>query len=339
MLCVLFWLCYTRFLNRSVFEPFRRLEDFAMRVAGGNLDLPLSMDRDNVFGAFTESFDLMREQLKLAREQERRADQSKKELVAQLSHDIKTPIASIKAVAEVMEASTLQEASRQNERGSSRDSQVGASQGDTSLHKDVSNDSKAASKGKNETYEANRYDLLGREKELQRLSVIQAKADQIDALVSNLFHATLEELEELKVHPSEQDSRGLRELLRQADYLKKADVGDIPECLVWYDPMRLQQVFDNLIGNSYKYAGTPIWVTAELSQGALTIDICDSGPGVPEEELPLLYEKFYRGRNGQGKSGAGLGLFISHYLMERMDGELTCKNGKRGFLARVCLKI
>ena len=60
------------------------------------------MDRENVFGAFTESFDLMRHELRRARERERRASQSKKELVAKLSHDIKTPIASIRAVAEVM---------------------------------------------------------------------------------------------------------------------------------------------------------------------------------------------------------------------------------------------
>ena len=55
------------YLDRAVVRPFRQLKDFARRVAGGNLDIPLEMDRGNLFGAFTESFDIMREELKKAR--------------------------------------------------------------------------------------------------------------------------------------------------------------------------------------------------------------------------------------------------------------------------------
>ena len=86
---------------KTVLQPFRKLERFAARVAAGDLRAPLEMDRKNRFGAFSESFDLMREQLAAARENERLADISKKELVASLSHDIKTPAASIKIIAEL----------------------------------------------------------------------------------------------------------------------------------------------------------------------------------------------------------------------------------------------
>lgn len=285
VLFIFFWLGYFLYLKKRMFTPFQQLKTFAARVANGNLDIPLTMDRDNLFGAFTESFDLMRDALKRAREQERKATQSKKELVAKLSHDIKTPVASIKAVSEVMAV---------NAQG---------------------------------------------EKERQQLGVIEAKADQIDALISNLFHATLEELQELNVQPSEQDSRTVRELLLQADYLKRAEIGDIPECLVLFDPLRLQQVFDNLFGNSYKYANTSIRVTAALTAKQLEFCICDYGPGVPPGELPLIFEKFARGKNAEGKSGAGLGLYISHYLVEKMGGTLTCENTGEGFCARVGLKI
>lgn len=282
---VLILIVYMLRVKKNILQPFNQLRSFAVRVANGNLDIPLTMDKNNYFGAFTESFDLMREELKRAHEQERYADRSKKELVAKLSHDIKTPIASIKAVAEVMAVSA---------------------QG---------------------------------EKEKQQLSIIQAKADQIDTLISNLFHATLEELQELEVHPAEQSSKKLTELLRQADYLKKAQIGEIPECLIQMDELRLQQVFDNLFGNSYKYANTPVQVNAVLSNGMLHINLRDYGPGIPPEELPLLYEKFYRGSNAAGKSGAGLGLYISHYLMEEMGGALNCYNMENGFCVRVSLKI
>lgn len=93
--------CYSLYLHRAILRPFRKLKGFAERVAGGDLDIPLEMDRENLFGAFTESFDLMRSELRKARIAEAQATASKKELIARLSHDIKTPIASIKAVSEV----------------------------------------------------------------------------------------------------------------------------------------------------------------------------------------------------------------------------------------------
>ena len=87
---------YALYLYFIVVKPFRKLKSFAERVAVGELDLPLEMDRANIFGAFTESFDIMRSELKKARLAEAKAKADKKELVAKLSH-----VACIKAVAEV----------------------------------------------------------------------------------------------------------------------------------------------------------------------------------------------------------------------------------------------
>lgn len=105
---------YAVYLKQSVIKPFGKLKGFAERVAGGNLDIPLEMDRQNLFGAFTESFDIMRSELKKARIAEAQANKSKKELVAKLSHDIKTPVASIKAVSEVGLAVTSNDKDKAN---------------------------------------------------------------------------------------------------------------------------------------------------------------------------------------------------------------------------------
>ena len=91
------------FLYLMLLRPFHKLQKFTLQVAKGNLDFPLPVNKHNYFGAFTESFDLMREELKRARECEYQANQSKKELMAELSHDIKTPIATIQATCEVMQ--------------------------------------------------------------------------------------------------------------------------------------------------------------------------------------------------------------------------------------------
>ncbi len=301
---------YFFYLDRSVVKPFRKLEDFAARVAGGNLDIPLEMDRHNLFGAFTESFDLMRSELKRARLAEAKANREKKELTAQLSHDIRTPVASIKAAAEVGAALT--------ERG------MAGSEEDS---------------GENRSREAALKGRADRERLRENYLQIVRKADQLDALVTNLFTTTLEELHQLPVTPADMESGALRDILENADYLHRAVIGAIPDCLIRADRLRLQQVFDNLFANSYKYAGTKIVAEAGLEPGALVVVIEDFGGGVGEEELPFLKEKFRRGRNAKEVSGAGLGLYISDYFMKEMGGELEMSNGDRGLKASVRIRM
>jgi len=257
------------YYEKWILKPFKNLQAFARRITEGNLDIPLTMDKDNLFGAFTESFDLMREELKRARENERLADRSKKELVASLSHDIKTPVASIKAVTELMLLMAEKE---------------------------------------------------GRGKDIRQLETISAKAEQIDSLITNMFHATLEELQALCVTVAEVESTAVIGLIENADYEKRVRSFQVPSCLILADLLRLQQVFDNIIGNSYKYAGTDIEVKAFFAERFLVVEVVDFGGGVPEDELPLILNKFYRGKNTESKSGYGLGLFIARYLLEQMGG-------------------
>lgn len=97
-------------IYRYVVCPFQRLQKFSLQIAKGNFDFPLPVQRHDFFGAYAESIDLMREELKRARESEYQANRSKKELVAELSHDIKTPIATIKAACELL---TLKEQNKE----------------------------------------------------------------------------------------------------------------------------------------------------------------------------------------------------------------------------------
>lgn len=276
---------YVAYIYFAVIRPFRKLKGFAERIAGGNLDVPLKMDRRNLFGAFTESFDIMRSELKKARIAEARANTSKKELVAKLSHDIKTPVASIKAVSEVGLALSA-----------------------------------------NEKDKANYMQIIG-------------KADQINTLVTNLFTATLEELQQLNVSPTSIESKQIKTMLENADYLHKATVPDIPECLVYADPLRLQQVLDNIFANAYKYARTEITVGIKKSDERIGIIIEDFGGGVLQSELPTLKEKYKRGSNAKNTEGAGLGLHISDYFMKEMQGCLTIENGEHGLKVTVTLAL
>jgi signal transduction histidine kinase len=272
-------------VDRRVLKPFRDLQGFARRVALGDLDTPLAMDRKNAFGAFTESFDLMRAELAAARERERAAEVSKKELVASLSHDIKTPVASIKAVAELL----------------------GVTSSDAAVK--------------------------------DRLAVIGAKADQIDGLVSNMFHATLEELEHLEVTPVEVTSTEVARLVAEADVRGLAGPVTLPDCLVRADPLRLAQVFDNILANSAKYAGTPVVVKATLTDSALAIQLADTGPGIPADELPLVTQTFFRGAATAGVPGTGLGLYLTAYFLQAMGGSLDLADNEPGLKVTVTLPL
>lgn len=92
------------YLYFSVIKPFDKLKDFAARISSGSLDIPLYRDRSNYFGAFTWAFDSMRKEINTARRCEKEAVENNKTVIATLSHDIKTPIASIRAYAEGLEA-------------------------------------------------------------------------------------------------------------------------------------------------------------------------------------------------------------------------------------------
>lgn len=263
LLLAVVWYCFIR--------PFSTLKTFAAEVAKGNLDFPLPMEKGNFFGAFTESFDIMREELRRARENEYLANVSKKELVAELSHDIKTPVSAIKAVCEVLEI-----------------------------------------KEKNEDT-------------LEKVGIIAAKAETIEHLADNMFHATLEELEVLKVEPKEESSTLIPDMFQDLKYYGEILLeNEIGECLVWMDRLRMEQVIDNIVNNSFKYAKTPVSVRFEDKRDGIGITIKDKGKGVSEDELPLVTEKFFRGSNAKGESGSGLGMYLVKRFMEQMYGEVEC---------------
>ncbi|MBQ2082758.1 MAG: sensor histidine kinase, partial [Lachnospiraceae bacterium] len=99
------------------------------------------------------------------------------------------------------------------------------------------------------------------------------------------------------------------------------------------------QAFDNIFMNSYKYGGTDITVNAVTDDGSLVIEISDCGPRASAEELPLLKEKYKRGSNSFGKDGAGLGLFLTNYYIENMNGKLELFDASPGFGVRIYLRI
>jgi two-component system sensor histidine kinase GlrK len=118
---------------------------------------------------------------------------------------------------------------------------------------------------------------------------------------------------------------------------------DTSSFTVWGDAEKLRSVVDNLLGNAIKFtpAGGEIRLAAREHEGTVTIDVVDSGAGVPAEEREAIFEAFFRGRAGAfGRAeGTGLGLAIAREFTEAHGGRIEVVAGTRGGHFRVTLPV
>lgn len=287
VLLLLVMIGYGVFVNRTIIVPFQNMKNFANEIASGNLDISLVRDKGNLFGAFTESFDIMREELAVARAREIDLKKREKEMIASLSHDLKTPVTGIKLTSELLRVKVEDEYTR------------------------------------------------------EKINSIYEKADQIATLANDLFASTLDELGEIQVNLRSVESSILNNIVRRYDDRELCALGQLPECILIIDTRRMEQIISNCITNSYKYANTRLEISYQLTGGYLQMDLRDYGPGVSDEELPLVTGKFYRGRSEEisMQDGSGLGLYIAKNLLERMGGELLCSNANPGFRVSLMLPL
>ena len=295
---VALFIFYEQFL-----KPVRAMQEHAADIARGNLDVTLPMTKNDLFGGFTESFDLMREELRESRKREMESVKAKEEMVAELSHDLKTPVATITATCEVL---------------------------DMKYRKRLQSGTEEEKRDAEDT--------------IEKIGYIMEKGNVINGITDNLFRATIDGNEEINVNVEEIPSGEIRAFFDNYDeYVNIIVENEMPECLVLADKLRMEQVVDNIIGNSVKYAGSDIRVRFERTEkdagnnSFIKITIRDEGKGVDPEDLPLITEKFKRGKNSSDKSGYGLGLWLVKYYMEKQGGGMEYYNDN-GFVVELLVR-
>lgn len=163
-----------------------------------------------------------------------------------------------------------------------------------------------------------RTQLRAADKEVDRLSQIIERlltmASQIEQ--GTVPHADLGDAVERAVHRwQERAVRGSAELSNQVDGV---------DLVVIADPADVDQVLDVLIDNALTHAAGPIRVIASAGPGRAVVSVTDRGPGIPEDEVARVTERFFRGR-GAATGGSGLGLAIARELAERWRGGLDLR--------------
>lgn len=208
-------------------------------------------------------------------------EELKTNFLSMMSHDLRTPIARIQGMTEV-----------------------------------VLNDSTPLSKRQSEALEN-----------------VQKSSQELLDFVSSILNLGRIESKELQLAMKSKDPNSLlNEILSKCDHLAKHKniqiVAELePLFSVRMDVDLIRQVFTNLIENAIKYSpeNSRILVSSEESDDAVIIQVADQGMGIPEDELPHIFDKFYRSKNAKSSTikGSGLGLYLAKYFVELHNGTIS----------------
>ncbi len=164
-------------------------------------------------------------------------------------------------------------------------------------------------------------------------------ADRLNAIVENLLSMSRLESGMLRLKKSETDVIDLVSVVGDAlrrqsrdDPLSIRMDGDLPAVSI--DFTLMVQVLTNILTNAARHtpAGTPVELSVERVDNGIGMTIADAGPGVRPEELPHIFERFFRGRDA-ATGGVGLGLSICKGIVEAHGGTISAFINRKGGLS------
>lgn len=271
----------SRFVVRHLLTPLNELSEAMKKIAKGELDFTVKYRNSDEMGEFCASFDSMRMQLKESLKKQTLLEKSRKELIASISHDLRTPISSIRGYVEGLEDGIVHDKER-----------------------------------------FNRY-----------IAVIKNKTESLDNQIESLFQFSQLELNNSMFKLCKRNSAELLEAILNPYELEFANydirleiVRPFPKVEVLANESSLSQVFDNLIANAKRYANDNgvITIQTNAKEQSLTVSISDNGIGISPEDLPHVFEHFYRAEKSRSRyyGGAGLGLAICKRIIESHGGQI-----------------
>lgn len=273
-------------IERSIVLPVRRLRAAAHRLGGGDLTARAPRLGAGEIGDLGTAFNTMATQIAEREERLTELDRLKSEFVSSVSHELKTPLTTIKLLAHLLQRN------------------------------DVAPDEKLEY-SKTIAVECDRQiDFVGNLLDLSRIESGAYKLRKTRVDVAELIDSCV------RVERHRAESLGLTLTTTVPDGLPAAS-GDFEA---------LRRVIRGLIDNAIKYtaAGGRITIAARPDHEMLVLSVSDTGAGIPEADLPHVFDKFYRGASeengGASVPGVGLGLHLAQQIVSQLEGEIMVES-------------
>ncbi len=269
-------------------KKFQRMTEVVRQFEHGDYRKRITVESQDEVGGLARAFNQMADTIVRNMEELKRTDDLRRELVANVSHDLRSPLASLQGYIE------------------------------TILIKDAS---------------------LSREEREKYLHILLNNTRTLNSLVGELFE--LSKLEARQIEPNI-ESFCMAELTQDivlkfqpvAESMQVTLKADLPHDLphVRADIALIDRAISNLIDNALRFTPRGGTVTIELSakKKRVFVSVADTGEGIPAEELPRIFERYYRSeRVNPRRAGAGLGLAIAQKIIELHNSHIQVKSALR----------
>jgi signal transduction histidine kinase len=273
------------FFATTLGERIDSLRGAARQLADGELSTRVNVQGRDELAELSQAFNEMAEKVEAAAREQQELDQLRHELLAWTSHDLQTPLASMRAMIEALADDMVED--------------------DTTRRRYLA------------TIQREIQSLSSLIDDLLQVAQIDAGGLRINPAwnsLSDLISDTLESFSEIA--------------MQQGVKLSGEAVPDLDP--VWFDPPRIGRVLANLIQNALQYTpeGGQVIIRAEKVDGVITIEVRDDGEGIKPEDMPMIFESFYRGEKSRSRAtgGSGLGLAIAKGLVEAHNGQITARS-------------
>jgi signal transduction histidine kinase len=273
------------FLSSALTDRIRLVDQTAQSIARGNLKARTPVQGRDEIAILATTFNQMADQLQRADTRQRELENLRRDLIAWVSHDLHTPLASIRAILEALADGMVEDPNTVQRYLRTAQKDIGAL---SSLIDDL--------------FQMAQLDAGGLPLELGMNSI------------SDLISDTLESFKELAARQG---------VALTGEVEPKVDP-------LWMDAQRIGRVLNNLIGNALRHTpdGGYIHVHAAALPQGVRVEVTDSGEGIRPEDLPYVFDRFYRGEKSRNRAtgGAGLGLAIARGIIEAHGGRIAVES-------------
>ncbi|WP_333769565.1 HAMP domain-containing sensor histidine kinase [Streptomyces sp. IBSBF 2435] len=286
----------------AVLRPVRRLGEAAQRLGEGHLDTRLKVSGTDELAEMSRTFNNAAEALETRVEELSAREAASRRFVADMSHELRTPLTAITAVSDVLE-----------DEAEALDPMIAPA-----------------------------------------VRLVVSETRRLNELVETLMEVTRFDAGTAKLRVDEVDvGEQVMACMDARAWLDSVELDAPRGLLATLDPRRLDVIMANLIGNALKHGGSPVRVTVRGTgpagdesgpggggtdtgpdgggAGEIEIAVSDRGPGIPEEVLPHVFDRFYKADASRARSeGSGLGLSIAMENAHIHGGDITAANGPSG---------